>query len=232
MGIFSDITSGGLIGGIGDFFGKRAMKKQTKQILRDYNDAETNSLAGFTGARDASLQAYTGARDASLGYYEPFRAGGTTQFEAAQNMLTPGFKYDPSDPAYAFRRSEMEGALARKQAAGGGYRSGGADKALARYAGDLSNTYFQQDFANRNALAQYGLQGAQGMSGAQGNYAQGAAGAHDNYARGVYDTEFSAARGRHNARLKRGEAIAGQWGAGADIAQALASIFAPAPGGG
>src|SRR5689334_10204048 len=151
---------GSIVGGFGDFMGSRAQKKQSKQILRDYNDAEKNSLA-----------AYGGARDASLGYYSPFLQGGTEQFQAAGNMLQPGFQYQPTAPSYAWRFGEGMNALTRQQAASGVLNSGGAQKAAIRYGQGFASTEFANDFARRNQLAQYGLQAAQGSSGAQDNYA-------------------------------------------------------------
>jgi hypothetical protein len=178
-----------LLSGLGGFLGNSAKKKQSKQIIRDYNDAETNSLA-----------AYGGARDASLGYYQPFLQGGTQAFQGAQNMLQPGFQYSPSDPSYAWRFGEGMNALTRQQSASGALNSGGGQKAAMRFGQGLASTEFANDFARRNQLAQFGLQAAQGSSQAQ-----------DNFANGTYRTEFGAAEGRAKARGMRGDAIAGQF---------------------
>jgi len=201
---------GSIVGGVGSFMGSRAQKKQSKQILRDYNDAETNSLA-----------AYGGARDASLGYYQPYADGGQTGFQNALNMQTGGFQYQPTDPSYQWRFNEGQRAVDRSAAAGGSLYSGGTLKALARYGQGLASTEFQNDFDRNNQLARYGLQAAQGMTGAQ-----------DNYARGVYNTEFGAADGRAGAREMRGRAIAGQWGAAGGIAKGVIDGWGGAGGGG
>jgi hypothetical protein len=84
--------------------------------------------------------------------------------------------------------------------------SGGTLKALDRYGQGLASTEFQNDFARDNTLAGYGMQGAQGNAAAQSGYAnllqRSAA-----YRNGIY--------------TDRGNATADQYGAGADIGNAL-----------
>jgi hypothetical protein len=88
-----------------------------------------------------------------------------------------------------------------------------------RYGQGLASTQWQQDFNNRNQLAQYGLQGAQGAAQAQSGYA-------DNMLRSAF--------GRSGIYEKRGEAIAGQYGSlfGALDNSGLDSMFGFGGGGG
>jgi hypothetical protein len=145
-------------------------------------------------------------------------------------MLNPGYQYSPSDPSYKFRYDQGLDAALRGGAAGGSLGSGGMLKALTRYGQGMASTEFAADFNRRNQLAQYGLQAANGMAGAQSGYADDVGNAQNNYANGLYRTEFGAADGRAGARTQRGEAIAKQFGdvfgAGGDVdPQLIAAMF-------
>jgi hypothetical protein len=235
---------GGAATAAGGLLAATLTKEQLQKSIEDYNKAQEGSVTAYTGARDTtmnaltgardiSMGAHTGARDASLGYYSPFLQGGTEQFQAAGNMLRPGFQYSPSDPSYAWRFGEGMNALARQQSASGMLNSGGGQKAAMRFGQGLASTEFANDFARRNQLAQFGLNAAQGSANAQGNYAQGVAGTQDNYAQGVgyaqnnyangiYNSLFSGARGRDPARQNKAGATWDQVGAGVDL---LGSVF-------
>jgi hypothetical protein len=224
----------GLFGAIGDsigsFLGHKAQKKQTKNILLDYNGAETGALNAFSGARDASIAGYTGARDATLGYYQPYQQTGVNALNRANDMQSGGFQYSPTDPSYAWRLGQGVDAIDRSAAARGQILSGGNLKALTRYGQGLASTEFANDFARNNQLAQLGLSGTNGAAQAQQNYATGLANTQSGYATGTANTLFGAADGRTGARYNRGNAIAAQYGdvfsAGGDNAsQALLAFF-------
>jgi hypothetical protein len=170
--------------------GSNAKKKAGSQVIGEFDKFET----GATNALNTS-------RDAALGYYQPYMEGGAAQFGAAQNMLAPGFQYSPSDPSYAFRLRENENALIRNRAATGGAQSGGTLKALSRYAQDYASTEFGKDFDRRNALAQYGLQAAQGGAQVQSGYG-----------REMVDVLDNAARGRSTGYGMKAGAKADFWG--------------------
>lgn len=192
-----------LLDSIGGFFAAGSQKKQAKKNIADYSAAETGSL-----------NALTGARDASLGYYQPYAEGGANAFARAGQMQTPGFEYSPSDPSYAWRFGEGVNAIDRSAAARGGIGSGGTLKALSRFGQGLASTEFAADFDRNNQLAKYGFNAAQGMTGAQ-----------DNYARGVSNALFGAADGRSGARTAKGDAIADQWSAGVSAVKDVAAFF-------
>lgn len=186
---------GGMVGGAlgsaaGGVLAGGAAKKQTKNMLNDLNAAQAQGLTALGGARDASI-----------GYLSPYNQLGSVGTAGVTDMLKPGFQYNPTDPSYAFRRSEMENALARKGAASGAYRSGGYDKALAEHIGNLSNTFYQQDFGNRLNVSQLGLNAANSMAQTQSGYGANAA----NLIAGI-------ARSKVPVYGARGDAIAGQYG--------------------
>lgn len=184
-----------LIDSIGSFFAAGAKKKQAKKNIADYTAAETG--AGT-------------ALDASLGYYKPYAEGGQQAFQSAQNMLQPGFQYNPSDPSYAWRFGEGVNAIDRSAAAHGSLGSGGTLKALSRFGQGLASTEFAADFDRNNQLAKYGFNAAQGMSNAQDNHT---------------NALFRAADGRAGARTAKAGAIGDQWGAGVSAVKDVAAFF-------
>jgi hypothetical protein len=193
-----------LLSGLGGILGGGAQKKQTKDMIRDYDAVQAQSEAALGGARDATL-----------GYYQPYAQGGQQAFQGAQNMLQPGYQFSPTDPSYSFRFNEGMNALTRQQSAAGGLQSGGAMKAAMRYGQGLASTEYGNQFNRFNQLAQYGLQSAQGMGQAQQNYG--------NVLSGML---LRAADGRSEARGLRGEAIKSQWdSATSGVTGAIGSFF-------
>lgn len=167
-----------------------------------HKTAATDSVNAF----NTSDAAAGTARDASVAGFQPFMSGGTTAFNNALNMQTPGYQYTPSDPSYAFRVGEGENALMRQAAATGGAQSGGTLKALTRYGQQMGSTEFANDFGRDTTLANFGLQGAQGNAAAQSGYAT------------LLQRSALARNGIYNDRAG---AQADQYGAGADIGNAL-----------
>lgn len=164
--------------------------------------ATTNSLNAFNTSDAAALQ----ARDSSVAGFQPFTQGGTTAFNNALAMQTPGYQYNPSDPSYQFRFDQGMDAANRGASAAGTLNSGGQLKALTRYGQGMASTEFANDFARNNTLAGYGMQGAQGSAAAQSGYA---------------NLLQRSALARSGIYTDRGNATADQYGAGADIGNAL-----------
>lgn len=182
MSLLSDVVT--------SFFDKKAQTKGSKQVIGQFNDYQTGATNALTGARDTAMAGY-----------QPFLQGGAQAFQNAQNMLQPGYQYSPSDPSYAFRFGEGMNALTRQQAAAGGLRSGGGEKAALRYGQGLASTEFGNDFARQNQLAQYGL-----------NAAQGGAQVQSGFGREIGDVLLNAAKGRSTGYLGKADAKSDFWG--------------------
>lgn len=186
---------GGMIGGAlgsaaGGVLAGGAAKKQTKNALNDLNAAQAQGMTALSGARDAGI-----------GYLSPYNQLGATGTAGVQNMLTPGFQYQPTDPSYQFRFNEGQRAVDRSAAAGGSLYSGGTLRALNRYGQGVANSAYQQDFDNRLGVSQLGLNAANSMANVQTSYGSNTANLLSNMA-----------RARVPVYGARGEAIAGQYG--------------------
>jgi hypothetical protein len=185
----------------------KAQKKGAKQVIGQWNDYQTGATNALTGARDASVAGF-----------QPFLQGGQAQFQQAQNMLTPGYQYGPSDPSYAWRFGEGMNALTRQQSASGTLQSGGGEKAAMRFGQGLASTEFGNDFNRRNQLAQFGLQAAGGNAQVQSNYG-----------REMSDVFRNAAEGRSAGYLGKANAKSQLYGditgAFENAAQDFAQIF-------
>jgi hypothetical protein len=196
MGFLSGLSGGGVLDAAGGFMAAGARKKQSKKIIKDYDAAQRGALEG---------------RDASLGYFQPFLEGGQNAFAGAGEMLAPGYQFDSStDPSYKFNFDEMMRAGNLAAAAGGSLGSGGTIRAAQRNASGLASRTFDNAFARKTQLANFGLQGAQGSANAQNGYT---------------NALFNATQGRAGARGMRADAISDQWGAGVDFAKSVAGAF-------
>jgi hypothetical protein len=182
----------------------KAQKKAAKQVIGQYNDYQTGATNALTGARDASVAGYA-----------PFLSGGQAQFQAAQNMLSPGYDYASEDPSFEFGLKTGIDALNRSASAGGTIGSGGAAKALMRFGTDYGTTKFGESFNRRNQLAQYGLQAAGGNAQAQGLYG-----------REMSDVLLNAARGRSEGYLGKANAKSQLYGDITGAFENAASDFA------
>lgn len=179
---------GGIVDAVGGFLGSSAKKKQTKNMIRDYDAAQTGSLN-------------------ALNEYQPYLQGGQTGFQNALAMQTPGYDYESNDPGYAYNRDEQLRAVERSAAARGALNSGGTVKDIMRTASGLAAQDFDKSFQRSDTLGRYGLAAASG------------------FANGTQNALFKAADGRSGAREMRGDAIADQWGSGADAVKTVAGFF-------
>lgn len=216
---------GSIFDAVGGFFGHSAQKKQTKKIIGDYQGARDQSVTGYQNALDTALPVFQNSLNAGVEAYRPYSEAGASALQRNTQMQTPGFEYSPSDPSYNFRLRENENALMRQRVATGGAQSGGTLKALSRYSQDYAGTEFANDFARNNQLAGLGMQGAQGTAGAYDNYGRYVGNALFQNAQGQADSRFKAADGMSGARSDRGDAIAAQWGDGANLATSVAKFF-------
>jgi hypothetical protein len=71
----------------------------------------------------------------------------TTGGALMQQMLTPGYTFDSTDPSYKFRLEQGAGALASSNAARGLLNSGAAATALMDYGQGMASTEFANQFA-------------------------------------------------------------------------------------
>jgi hypothetical protein len=78
----------------------------------------------------------------------------TTGSQMMQNMLTPGYQFNSSDPSYAFRLSQGAGALASSKAASGLLNSGNAATALMDYGQNAASTEYAAQFSRAQAQNQ------------------------------------------------------------------------------
>jgi hypothetical protein len=148
-----------LFNAAGSILGATAQRKQAKNALGAWNDAQ-DTAANTLGSSERN----------AVANYQPFYDGGTKAFGDAANMLQPGFQYSPSDPSYQWRFDQGMDAATRGAAAGGTLNSGGTMKALTRYGQGMASTEFGNDFNRRNQLADIGFRAANGMSNANMNY--------------------------------------------------------------
>lgn len=192
---------------VGSFLDHKAQKKGAKQVIGQYNDFQTGATNALTGSRDASVAGY-----------QPFLQGGQSAYQNALAMTQPGYQFNTNDPLYQFQFNEGQRAVDRSAAASGALNSGGTLKALTRFGQGLAGNAYQQQFNNQNALAQFGLQAAQGNAQAQSQYG-----------RGMSDVLLNAARGRSSGYLGKADAKSQLYGdiSGAfeNAAQDFASIF-------
>lgn len=140
----------------------------------------TDLLFSGIGASQANKQYnnniadYTSAQNAATNAFSPYAAVGTQAAGNVGQMLTPGFKFNPTDPSYAFRLQQGIQAGDRSAAANGSLLSGGQQKALSDYGQNAASTEFSNEFARNAGVAQsLGLPAAQGDANA---FFQGAAG--------------------------------------------------------
>jgi len=165
MGFLSSLTGGGVLDAVGGFMGARAQKKQTKNIIRDYNSAQQ-------GATEA---------------YAPFLSGGTNAFNSALAMQQPGYDYTSNDPGYNYIQDQSLNAVQRSAAASGALHSGGTIKDILRNSSGIAAQDFNNSFSRNAALARFGLEGAGGTSNALFAGAQGRASAYKDRGKAISD---------------------------------------------
>lgn len=174
-------------------------------------DALNNQLQVAQQTRDAQLGIANQVWDAQKGYYTPYQTAGLSGQNQLLNYLglgadksaagygkyataefTPEMFKQGVDPGYAFRLEQGLKGLDRQAAARGGLISGNALKAASGFAGDQAsqeyqNAYNRYQTTRQNTLAPYqalqgvGLNAADRLSTAAGNYGTNAMGAYGGY---------------------------------------------------
>lgn len=194
---------GSIVDAIGGLFGRAAQTHQAEKSVSDFQNA----------AQDANKVANT-AFGNQVQAYQPFYSGGVNAFNQAGQMQTPGFQYSPSDPSYQFRFDQGQKAVQGSAAARGGLFSGGAAKALTRYGQGAASQEFANDFSRNTQLANFGMQGAQGIATANANLASNTS-----------NNDFNSARGTSAARADVGAGQAGQFSQGANLVSSVGKFF-------
>lgn len=144
----------------------------------------TDLLFSSIGSHQANQQYdkiandYTGAENKSVNAFAPYVRLGQTGVNRLQDMSTPGFAFNPTDPSYAFTKSEGLTGINRQFAATGALDSGGRDRAAIRYASGLADQTYGNEFARNAGLAGMGLTAAGDTSNAYFQGAGGRAGAY------------------------------------------------------
>lgn len=138
-------SSGGSSGGGGGSAAQQAADPFAAQ--RPQYQGQLNSFMG------TSPQQYDSASLASgpASYQNPILPGQTTGGQMMQDMLSPGYQFNSSDPSYAFRMQQGAGALASSGAAKGMLNSGNIATALTDYGQNMASTEYQAQFQRAQA---------------------------------------------------------------------------------
>lgn len=106
------------------------------------------------------------------GFIDPYNKAGQVGLNQAQNMLTPGYQFNASDPSYQWRLEQGQKALERSAASKGQLLSGGMLKSLAGYSQGMASQEYGNQFGRAMGLAGLGYNAASqqaGYSNAFGN---------------------------------------------------------------
>lgn len=147
---------GKIIGGGSSGGGGTASPAATADPFASQRPAYQEGLSQFMSlTSNSNPDAYGAANVARPGEITAGIPSTTTGGALMQQMLTPGYKFDSTDPSYAFRFNQGAGALASSNAAKGLLNSGAAALALTDYG---------QNSASQEYAAQFGRASAQDTS--------------------------------------------------------------------